>query len=61
MTERVAHAQKLMVLGVDGLAPRFSKRMIDAGKMPNHQKLMPFGPIFVQRTVGKMQKNANCC
>ena len=35
MTERKAHAQKMMVLGVDGLDPRFSRRMIDAGKMPN--------------------------
>lgn len=35
MLERKAHAQKVMVLGVDGLDPRFSRRMIDEGKMPN--------------------------
>ena len=31
MTERIAHAQKVMVLGVDGLDPRFAKRMLDEG------------------------------
>ena len=35
MSDRKAHAQKVMVLGVDGLDPRFSRRMIDEGKLPN--------------------------
>lgn len=26
---------KLMVLGVDGMDPRFTKRMVDEGKLPN--------------------------
>ena len=43
MTERTAHAQKIMVLGVDGLDPRFSRRMIDAGKMPNLAKIVKRG------------------
>lgn len=43
MTDRKAHAQKLMVLGVDGLDPRFSRRMIDNGKMPNLKKIVERG------------------
>ncbi len=34
MAERKAHAQKVMVLGVDGLDPRYSRYMVDQGKMP---------------------------
>ena len=36
--ERKAHAEKILVLGVDGLDPRFSRRMVDEGKMPNLAK-----------------------
>jgi len=43
MAERQAHAQKVMVLGVDGLDPRFSRRMIDEGKMPNLAKIVEKG------------------
>lgn len=43
MTERKAHAQKVMVLGVDGLDPRFSRRMINEGKMPNLAKIVERG------------------
>ena len=34
MAERNAHAKKVLVLGVDGLDPRYSRHMIDQGKMP---------------------------
>ena len=34
MTERKAHAQKVMVLGVDGMDPRYTRYMVDQGKMP---------------------------
>ena len=34
MTERQAHAQKIMVLGVDGFDPRYTRYMVDQGKMP---------------------------
>ncbi|MBO5141098.1 MAG: alkaline phosphatase family protein [Peptococcaceae bacterium] len=43
MSDRKAHAQKLMVLGVDGLDPRFSRRMIDKGMMPNLAKIVERG------------------
>ncbi|MBO5115457.1 MAG: alkaline phosphatase family protein [Peptococcaceae bacterium] len=43
MAERKAHAQKVMVLGVDGLDPRFSRRMINEGKMPNLAKIVERG------------------
>jgi len=34
MTERKARTNKVMVLGVDGLDPRYTKHMLDQGKMP---------------------------
>ena len=38
-----ALAQKILVLGVDGMDPRFSKYMLDSGKMPNLQKIVARG------------------
>ena len=35
--------EKLIVLGIDGMDPRFSKAMIDEGKMPNLKKLVEMG------------------
>ncbi|MBQ5858999.1 MAG: alkaline phosphatase family protein, partial [Peptococcaceae bacterium] len=34
MAERQRHAQKIMVLGVDGMDPRYTRYMVDQGKMP---------------------------
>ena len=34
---------KLMVLGIDGMDPRFTKRLVDEGKLPNVQKLIERG------------------
>ena len=34
---------KLLLLGVDGMDPRFTKRMVEEGKMPNFKKLMDMG------------------
>ncbi len=34
---------KLCILGIDGMDPRFSKAMIDAGKMPNLKKMVEMG------------------
>lgn len=34
---------KLIVLGIDGMDPRFSKAMVDEGKMPNLKKLIEMG------------------
>ena len=36
-------SEKVIVLGLDGLDPRFSKAMVDAGKMPNLKKLIDMG------------------
>ena len=38
-----AIADKIMVLGVDGLDPRYSKKCLAEGKMPNFQKLIDAG------------------
>ena len=40
---RQAHAQKVLVLGVDGLDPKFSNRMIREGHMPNLKKIVEKG------------------
>ena len=34
---------KLLLLGVDGMDPRFTKRLVEEGKMPNFKKLMDIG------------------
>ena len=34
---------KVIVLGIDGMDPRFSKAMVDEGKMPNLKKLIELG------------------
>ena len=38
-----ALTKKLFVLGIDGLDPRFTKRLLNEGKMPNVKKLMEKG------------------
>ena len=43
--KRQAYTNKLLVLGVDGMDPRISKRMMDDGRMPNlkafREKVLP--------------------
>ena len=34
---------KVIMLGIDGMDPRFSRKMIDEGKMPNLKKLVEKG------------------
>ena len=34
---------KLLLLGIDGMDPRFTKRLVEEGKMPNVKKLMDIG------------------
>ena len=38
-----ALAEKLMLIGIDGLDPRFTRHMVDMGKMPNVEKLIKRG------------------
>lgn len=33
--ERKRHAQKIMILGVDGMDPRYTRYMVDRGMVPN--------------------------
>jgi len=35
--------EKLLLLGVDGMDPRFTRRLVNEGKMPNFKKLMDMG------------------
>lgn len=35
--------EKLLMLGIDGMDPRFTKRLVNEGKMPNFKKLMDRG------------------
>lgn len=34
---------KLLLLGIDGMDPRFTRRLIAEGKMPNTEKLITLG------------------
>ncbi|MBQ2994005.1 MAG: alkaline phosphatase family protein, partial [Peptococcaceae bacterium] len=43
MLRNKALTEKLLLLGVDGMDPRFTKRMVEEGKMPNFKKLMDMG------------------
>ena len=45
MLRSKALADKILLLGVDGMDPRFTKKMLREGKMPNLQK-------FIDRTKG---------
>ena len=37
------YAEKILVLGVDGMDPRFTKYMVDSGKLPNVKKFIEKG------------------
>ncbi len=43
MLRRKGLTDKVLLLGVDGMDPRFTKRLVDEGKMPNVKKLMDMG------------------
>ena len=34
---------KILLLGIDGMDPRFSKKMVDEGKMPNLKRMIEMG------------------
>lgn len=36
-------AEKMILLGIDGMDPRFTRKLVDEGKMPNVKKLMDMG------------------
>ncbi len=36
-------SEKVLLLGIDGMDPRFSRKMVDEGKMPNLQKFLKKG------------------
>ena len=41
--ERKARADKILLLGVDGLDPRLTRKYVDEGKMPNTKKYIEMG------------------
>ena len=41
--KREALAKKIMVLGIDGMDPRLTRKYVDEGKMPNTKKLIEMG------------------
>lgn len=43
MLRRKGLTDKLIVLGIDGMDPRFSKAMVEEGNMPNLKKLVSLG------------------
>ena len=34
---------KVLLLGIDGMDPRFSKKMVEEGKMPNLKRMIEMG------------------
>ena len=40
---RKAAANKVLVLGIDGMDPRLTRKYLDEGKMPNTQKFIDMG------------------
>ena len=43
MLRNKALTEKVLLLGIDGMDPRFTKRLVDEGKLPNVKKLMDAG------------------
>lgn len=43
MVTRNALSQKVLMLGVDGMDPRLTRKYVDAGKMPNVKKYLQRG------------------
>ena len=43
MLRNKALADKMILLGIDGMDPRFTKKLVDEGKMPNVKKIMELG------------------
>lgn len=43
MTERKTRANKILVLGIDGMDPRLTKKYVAEGKMPNVKKFIEKG------------------
>lgn len=41
--ERKAYADKIMILGVDGMDPRLTRKYIDEGKMPSVKAIVERG------------------
>lgn len=39
----MANENKVLVLGLDGMEPDTTKRMVEAGRMPNVKKLIELG------------------
>ena len=43
MLRRKGLTEKLLMLGIDGMDPRFTRRLVKEGKMPNVKKMMELG------------------
>ncbi len=43
MLRKQGLTDKLLMLGIDGMDPRFTKRLVAEGKMPNTKKMREMG------------------
>ena len=43
-------SEKVLLLGIDGLDPKFSRKMVDEGHMPNLKKLIEAGSYAIITT-----------
>ena len=45
MVQRKALTDKILLLGVDGMDPRLTRKYVDAGKMPNVKSYLERGAV----------------
>ena len=43
MLRNKALTEKVLMLGIDGMDPRYTRRLVNEGKLPNVKKLMELG------------------
>ena len=59
---RKALAEKILVLGIDGMDPRLTRRYVDEGRMPNTKKLIDKGAARADLTMlGECRLSRRLC
>ena len=62
MLQRKAATEKLLLLGVDGLDPRLTKKYVDKGLMPNVKQYIDRGACREDLAMlgGRPHRRSNC-
>jgi len=53
-------SEKVLLLGIDGMDPRFSRKMVDEGKMPNLQKFLKKGETPIPCPIADASVRQHC-